>query len=315
MSQIECYEPEFVRQYIKQHPTSSRSPLAISWQHEIRHSLLLNDYDCCEAVLGSPEAFMLQVQLADKNPEQTALPAIMQALNQAALDVITLPELSVDQRLYALGIMLSFAQKLPETSASTFETIKALPAQLAIFTNEGTLKDMFTQLPALTLMQRKLITHLGSVSFDWDNLIDCQRKMSLPLQISLLSLQDNNSEALMQEQLLAVWNSLGEKNFEAQPWVWTNYLVYRLYHDTFPQHDQLSIMQCYLELASDYFMLRTLFSLWVMDGSALSHSQTISLFSVFEAWRLSPEHAHEREMLHQPQLEDELVSAFSLLIR
>lgn len=315
MSQIECYEPEFVRQYLQKHPMSHRSPLAISWQHEIRRSLLLNDYDCCEAVLGSPEAFLLQVQMTDKNPEQLALPALIQALNQAALDTITLPGLSVDLRLYALGIMLSFAQKLPEGSKETIDTIKALPTQLAIFAKEGTLKKMFAQLPALTLMQRQLITHLGSVSFDWDSLVDCQRKMSLPLQISLLSLQDNNSEALMQEQLLEVWESLGEKHFDAQSWVWTNYLVYRLYHDTFPQHNTLSILPCYLELVSDYFMLRTLFSLWVMDGSTLSHSQTISLFSVFETWRHSPEYAQEREMLHQPQLEDELVSAFSLLIR
>lgn len=315
MSQIECYEPEFVRQYIQQHPTSLRTPLAISWQHEVRRSLLLNDYDCCEAVLGSPEAFVLQVQMMDENPEETVLSANIQALNQAALDVITLPELSVDLRLYALGIMLSFAQRLPEGNEVTPDAIKALPAQLATFASEGTLRDMFEQLPALTHLQRQLITHLGSISFDWDKLIDCQRKMSLPLQISLLSLQDSNSEALMQEQLLEVWNSQSEQNFEAQPWVWTNYLVYRLYHDTFPQHDRFSILQCYLELVSDYFMLRTLFSLWVMDGSTLSHSQTISLFSVFEAWRLDPECAQEREMLHQPQLEDELVSAFSLLIR
>lgn len=308
MSQIECYEPEFVRQYLQQHPESTRA-LAVSWRHETRRSLLLDDPRCCEAVLGSPEAFVLHVEMIDANDEAKALPEGMQALNQAALDIVTLADIGIELRLYALGVLLSMAQKSPDDVAM----IKRLPAELAAHAATGTLQEMFAQLPPLPLAQRQLITALGGYSLEWDNLVDCSRKMSLPLQVNLLALQDSNSEALMQQQLAEIWDAQGQQAFAERPWLWTNYLVYRLYHDTFPQHDSLSLTQNYLELVSDYFLLRTLFSLWVLDGTPLVAEQIFSLFSLFEAWR----HAHpaERESLHQTPLEDELLAAFSLLTR
>lgn len=105
--------------------------------------------------------------------------------------------------------------------------------------------------------------------------------MSLPLQLSLLALADSNSEALMQQQLLDVWSSKGQQAFAGQPWMWTNYLVYRLYHETFPRHEQHDMLTCYLQLVSDYFLLRSLFSLWLMDGSpsALPRPSACSAFS------------------------------------
>lgn len=315
MSQIECYEPEFVRQYLKKHPQPVRSPLSISWQHESRRSLLLDDYDCCDAVLGSPEAFALNVKMIEADPATSPLSPVMGALNQAALDVVTLPGLSIDLRLYALGVMLSFVQKLPGDRPDLLRIIASLPAQMAHYAAEGTLTRLYQQLPPLNTLSRPLISQLGRLSLDWDKLTDCTRKFSLPLQISLLGLQDKNSEALMQQQLAEVWETQGQATFADRPWIWTNYLVYRLYHDTFPQHDTLSVTACYLQLVSDIFLLRSLFSLWLMDDSTLTHEQIISLFCVFESWRHAPACATERAALRQLTQEDELLSAFSLLIR
>lgn len=315
MSQIECYEPEFVRQYLKKHPQPVRAPLAIRWQHESRQSLLLDDYDCCEAVLGSPEAFALQVKMINADPQTSALSPAICALNQAALDIVTLPDLSVELRLYALGVMLSYVQKLPADQPDLLRAIAALPAQLANYAANGTLQTLFSQLPPLNLYARQLISGLGRLSFDWDRLADCARKLSLPLQISLLGLQDKNSEALMQQQLAEVWAQQGEATFASRPWIWTNYLVYRLYHDTFPHHDTHAAATCYLHLVSEVFMLRSLFSLWLMDDSVLTHEQIISLFSVFERWRIAPQFAAEREALRPTAQDDDLLSAFSLLIR
>ncbi|MCT4704610.1 lysine-N-methylase [Enterobacteriaceae bacterium H16N7] len=309
MSQIESYEPEFVRQYLQQQPATGHAPVSIHWQHETRRSLLLNDYHSCEAVLGKAEAFHLRMEMTEADGSADSLAVNIQVLNQAALDIATLPDISNELRLYALGVMLSCAQKTPDD----LEAIKALPAQLAAHASSGTLQTMFEQLPALHNTQRQLITRLGSLSFEWDNLVDCPRKLTLPLQINLLSLQDGNSEALMQKQLLDSWETHSHQAFITIPWVWTYYLVYRLYHDTFPQHQNLTLLEVYLELVSDYFLLRSLFSFWMMDGSALTNEQTYSLFSVYEAWRLA--YPEERLALHHPALGDELLTAFSLLTR
>lgn len=315
MSQIECYEPEFIRQFTEKYPRSVRKPLSVSWQHEHRRSLLLDDYDCCDAVLSSPEAFVLKVKMIEADPTQTPLSPSLCALNQASLDIATLPGLSIELRLYALGVILSYVKKQPQSADNIADLIAVLPAQIAHFAREGTLQTMFAQLPPVATLQRQLIAGLGRLSFDWDALVDCPRKMSLPLQISLLGLQDGSSEAAMQQQLNDIWLQQGNRQFADRPWVWTNYLVYRLYHDAFPYHDSLPMTTCYLDLVSDIFLLRSLFSLWLMDNSALTHAHIISLFSVFEAWRHAPQHASERKHPREASQDDALLCAFSLLTR
>lgn len=309
MSQIDCYEPEYVRLYLQQHLSPERETFSINWQHETRLSLILDDVHCCEAVLGSPDAFTLQVRQTLRKGDFPALPPLSQALNQVAIDIVTLPTLSLELRLYALGVMISCAQKKPDD----IEAIKAFPAELAHHAATGTLKHMFELLPSLAIAQRERITRLGSLSIEWEELIECSRKMSLPLQIRLLSLQDINSEALMQQQLQDVWDNRQAGAFVDMPWIWTNYLVYRLYHDTFPHHDDLSPPQRYLELVSDYFLLRTLCCLWMIDGTPLTRAECISLFRLFEGWRHS--YPHEHTTITRSSMGDELLTAISLLTR
>lgn len=60
MSFIECYEPEYVRNFMTQYPDS---PLYIRkvWKNEIRQSLMLTEPASCEAVLNDANAFALQL--------------------------------------------------------------------------------------------------------------------------------------------------------------------------------------------------------------------------------------------------------------
>lgn len=60
MSFIECYEPEYVRNFMTQYPDS---PLYIRkvWKNEIRQSLMLTEPASCEAVLNDAVAFDLQL--------------------------------------------------------------------------------------------------------------------------------------------------------------------------------------------------------------------------------------------------------------
>lgn len=308
MNQIVCYEPDFIRQYLQKHPESGRV-VSIRWQHETRLSLLLDNPCCVSAVLAAPEAFVLHVHKEEPGETRQELAENMQVLNQAALDIVTLADISIELRLYTLGVLLSMAEKARGDVAK----IKRLPSEFAAHAATGTLQHLFAQLPSIPLAQRRLITQLGGFSLEWGNLVDCPRKMSLPLQVNMLALQDRNSEALLQQQLADIWHAQGQQAFAEKPWLWVNYLVYRLYHDTFPQHDSHSIMQAYLALVSDYFLLRSLFSLWLLDGTSLEDEHIISLFSLFEAWRHACPQEHA-SLVYTP-LEDEFLTAFSLLTR
>ena len=60
MSFIECYEPEYVRNFMTQYPGS---PLYVRkvWKNEIRLSLMLTEPESCEAMLNDVRAFDLQL--------------------------------------------------------------------------------------------------------------------------------------------------------------------------------------------------------------------------------------------------------------
>ncbi|EOY2709376.1 lysine-N-methylase, partial [Escherichia coli] len=112
MSFIECYEPEYVRKFLARPPGS---PLYVRkvWKNEIRLSLSLTDIASCEAVLNDVRAFDLQLTyrpVEDNSAELSARDAIV---NQVILSTLTLRDLTPELSLYAVGILLSCASKMP----------------------------------------------------------------------------------------------------------------------------------------------------------------------------------------------------------
>lgn len=314
MSLIECYEPVFVRKFLGRHPDAPQH-VEMAWQNEIRQSLTLDDTVCCEALLGDPHAFELHVNQTESNPAHPTLSERDRALNQAALHTITLPGLTSELRLYALGIMLSYASKQSGDDDKALEMLASLPQVLAGHAENDQIQQQFNQLPSVPQLQRSLLTLLGNLEFDWELLPESLRKMTLPLQVSLLMMQDANSEALLQQQLQAQWQKTYEEYFATAPWLMSNYLIYRLYHDAFPHHDEQNALQRYFELTTDYFLLRTLFSLWTMDDSPLTQEDIFALFAMFERWRKSEDAASVRQQIAGLLPGDSLLSAFSLLTR
>lgn len=314
MSMIDCYEPDFVRLFLSRHPDSALL-VNVRWKTEVRQSLVLTDPASCQAALGDPNAFVLHHSKCAAAPDSPTLSPRDQVLNQSALNTITLPGLSPELRLYALGIMLSFCEKCPDSSDATLEKLASLPQVLADHAQSGKLQEQFAQLPSLPQLQREMITQMGNCDFNWELLPESVRKLTLPLQVSLLMLQDANSEALLQQQLHDQWLMTWERYFAQDAWIFSNYLIYRLYHDTFPQHDDESALQRFFWLVADVFMIRTLFCLWTLDGSALSHDEIYALFALFEAWRNSEHAISLRQHIVNILPGDPLLSAFSLITR
>lgn len=312
MSMIECYEPDCVRTFLSRNPGSSQLTQT-AWNNEVRYSLTLTTTASCEAALGAPDAFSLHVTQCDAIPNAMPLSPRHQTLNQAALNIITLPDLSEELRLYALGIMLSYSDKLTDEDPETLSQLAAIPQGLSAHAEADRLQQQFARLPAITQLQRQLLTRLGGLAFDWDSLPESPRRQTLQLQVSLLLLQDANSEALLQQQLLHQWQATYKRDFAPSPWILNNYLVYRLYHDTFPQQPNPDAAECYFTLVSDYFLLRTLFSLWTLEGSALHQKEIFALFAMFERWRYSEDATLTRLQIRRGLPADPLLCAFSLL--
>ncbi|EPF6161486.1 TPA: lysine-N-methylase [Citrobacter sedlakii] len=313
MSMIACYEPDFVRSFLSHHPGS---PLQVRmmWQDEVRESLMLTESASCKAALGNPDAFALNVTQCKADPTAPALPERVRVLNQAALHCVTLTGLAPELHLYALGIMLSYAEKLPGDSDVVLARLAALPQILAEYVEEGKLQHQYASLPCVPGLQCRLLTLIGGIDFDWQPLPESARKLSLPLQMNLLMMQDANSEALLLQQLHQQWQDIYPHNLAEDAFIFSHYLIYRLYHDVFPHADDASVSQRYFELVSDFVVLRTLFSLWTLDGSPLGHDEIYGMFALAERWRHSRAATAWRQQLAAALPADYLLSAFSLLV-
>ncbi|MSD88911.1 lysine-N-methylase, partial [Escherichia coli] len=88
MSFIECYEPEYVRNFMTQYPDS---PLYVRkvWKNEIRQSLALTDIESCKAVLNDARAFDLQLTYRPVEDNAAELSARDAIVNQASLSTLT----------------------------------------------------------------------------------------------------------------------------------------------------------------------------------------------------------------------------------
>ncbi|MGS5249052.1 lysine-N-methylase, partial [Escherichia coli] len=187
--------------------------------------------------------------------------------------------------------------------------LTTLPQALADHAQKGTLQAQFAQLPPVPQLARQLMTLLGSCAFDWSILPESPRKTSLPLQMPLLALHDANSEALLQQQLQAQWQTTWQQHFATAPWMMRNWLIYRVYHEVIGQADGAD----YCPLVCDFYLIRTLISLWTLDGSPLRQEDIFALFAVFERWRESENALFIRQQIQSLCAAEPLLSAFSLL--
>ncbi|HHI4041187.1 TPA: lysine-N-methylase, partial [Escherichia coli] len=262
MSFIECYEPEYVRNFMTQYPDSHLYVRKV-WKNEIRQSLALTDIESCKAVLNDARAFDLQLTYRPVEDNAAELSARDAIVNQAILSTLTLPDLTPELSLYAVGIVLSRASKMPGRDGDILARLTTLPQALADHSQKGTLQAQFAQLPPVPQLARQLMTLLGSFTFDWSILPESPRKASLPLQVTLLTLHDANSKALLQQQLKVQWQTTWQQHFATAPWMMRNWLIYRVYHEVIGQTDGAD----YCPLVCDFYLIRTLISLWTLDGT------------------------------------------------
>ena len=187
MSFIECYEPEYVRNFMTQYPGS---PLYVRkvWKNEIRLSLMLTEPESCEAMLNDVRAFDLQLTYRPVEENAAELSARDAIVNQVILSTLTLRDLTPELSLYAVGILLSRASKMPGRDGDILARLTTLPQALADHAKKGILQAQFAQLPPVPQLARHLATLLGSFTFDWSILPESPRKTSLPLQMPLLTL-------------------------------------------------------------------------------------------------------------------------------
>lgn len=285
MQHIDCYEPNYVRSFSVLNPEDKSSINTTHWQHQIRRSLLMGNEACCREILTKPDALWLNEVPCQSVERGPALGLDYQMLNQSALTIATQPELSIEQKLYAIGVMISAVSKKDKTHPESIQYIADIPQQFASLAEQGELQKQFALLPSVHLLQTQAMRMIGSLDIPWQHLPDSERTFTFRLQLTLLPMQNPATEAMLLMQLNKNWQQSGHSFIAQRRWVLNNYLLYRLYHDTFPFHQHKSLLHTYYFLTLDFFILRTLLCIWMSENTELTMDSLVHIFTIYHKWR------------------------------
>ncbi|MGL4726361.1 MAG: hypothetical protein ACRCWW_17950 [Scandinavium sp.] len=235
-----------------------------------------------------------------------------QALNEAAIACLSLEAVTAEERLYALAILLSATDKLADSEESR-RKILSMPARLAEHAQSGELSTGFQNVVTVDVLRKSLIQVCGTMVAEWKQLPESKRKNSWPMQVSLLRLDKVQKDDTVQHELDAIWQTKGQKAFEKMPWSISHYLTFRIQQGQFTAHSARAISDSFLDLVADYYQLRTLFSLWMQDGSELAESDVVSIMALFENWRTDEQADRGRPLDISLFADNAVLAACSLL--
>ncbi|MEO3989856.1 hypothetical protein [Pseudocitrobacter cyperus] len=290
MESIEHYHPEFVKGYAAQesactclacrHAQPGFPYVSIRLKNQQRESLNLACETAARQALLNPEAFVLHTEPKPAESE-TVLDAWHEALNQHCINLAIHPALTLEGRLYAIGVLLSKAQQYRDQGEQEPALLSAMAEQLADLAEKGVLAQQFALLPAIPEHQVAALKEMGAIRLNLD--VPMAEKMAMALKLSELAILSPSRLAERHQAMAAQWQAI--TLFDEQPWILTNALIYQLYHQVFPGIACDNYGEAFLALARDFFCIKMLCAIRSADNHQLTAEEAAMLVSAFEAWK------------------------------
>ncbi|AOJ05974.1 tRNA-ribosyltransferase [Burkholderia mayonis] len=306
MTEIGSYIPHFIllgRPRISQCRCVScreQPPLVThAWANHVRHSALLQCDTVSREMLFAHDAFELHEEAAVP-VDGAALDVWQNDVNQACIDLLIVDGLSIEERMYAIGVLLN---KLSKGGGDGFETMRpfAMANELMQLALGGAFRTLFGQMPAISRYKASYLRRLAKIPFRVS--LDEHASKSLNLKLTELMLM---SDGFLDDALREIEGS-NEVSifFDKHDETWINYFLYRCFHEVFPAIEREAYGQLFLDLALDYFCVRSLCALLANDVE-LDEDVVAALFA---AWYRS------KGRLGRDDHVDPLLVGFSLISR
>ena len=287
MELIDYYQPEFVARFTFDRcacPACQNAPagwpgVSVALGNQVRESLDLACEAAASAILLNPEAFNLHTVRGEPAGEET-LSAWDEMLNQQCINLAVHPSMPVHLSLYAIGVLLSKAQRYRENDQQDPMLLLAMGDQLALLAQENILAGQQAELPPIMQNRASALKAMGSLRLNLD--LPMVEKMSVMLRLSELAIM---TPERLQERLIELedsWNKLAI--FEQQPEILRNFLLYPLYHQVFPGVNCENYGEAFLLLAVRYFRLRILCAIAVDEEGQITAERAVKLISALTAW-------------------------------
>ena len=290
MEPIEHYQPEYVKCFAARDTACDcaacrNAPegfpfVSIKLKNQQRESLNIACETAAREALLNPQAFVLHTSLKPAEGE-TLLSAWHEALNQQCINLAIHPALSLQERLYAIGVLLSKAQQHHANDEQDPALLVSMGEQLASLAEQGVLSQQFALLPPIPENQLAALKAMGAIRLNLA--LPMAEKMALALKLSELAILSPSRLAERHQAMSDQWQAIAL--FDEQPWILTNYLLYSLYHRVFPGVAEDNYGEAFLAMARDFFCLRMLCAVRLGEHDTLTAEDAVMLMSAFEEWK------------------------------
>ncbi|HGU9824633.1 TPA: hypothetical protein ACNFPD_003745 [Enterobacter cancerogenus] len=288
MELIEQYQPEYVIRFNArdaacecpacQDAAGDWPKTRLTVGNQQRESLNAACESAAREILLNPEAFMLHT--GETETDGIAEHSLWdEALNQQCINMAVHPGLTLESRLYAIGVLLSKAQRYRDENQCDPQDLIAMGEQLAQLAEAGILNEQLSLLPPIEVNRVEALGEMGAMRLNLN--VPGMQKMMLMFKLSELAVMQ---PARLQERL----RELDAKQiplFSEQPSIVHNVLLYRLYGDYFPCRNVSNYGVALKSLTRQFFQLKMLCAMWLEDNAQLTADEFTGLFSAWYAWQ------------------------------
>lgn len=258
----------------------------IRWQNEIRKSLAIECPEACGLILMSQTSVWLESSKSLASRTNTSLNDVYQMVNSECITLALRSELTIAERLYAIGqIIFSLPMGSYKNSKNIRQAQQKLKMQSALLTNEY-IKDKVTQISHNNSKEWQLFAQIGAQVSALAN-VETTPRMEIFWEAVNKDILNQSPETGAEK--IAVLDNTWEQQLaplaQEFPHILTNYLFYRLYHDSFPYHDKMNEYESYYQLVTDCFMLRNIISYWAHIHQQMKKSKVVEIVNVYHRWR------------------------------
>lgn len=289
MELIEQYQPEYVIRFNArdaacecpacQDAAGDWPKTRLTVGNQQRESLNAACESAAREILLNPEAFMLHTGEAEADgiAEHSLWD---EALNQQCINMAVHPGLTLESRLYAIGVLLSKAQRYRDENQCDPQDLIAMGEQLAQLAEAGILNEQLSLLPPIEVNRVEALGEMGAMRLNLN--VPGMQKMKMMLKLSEFSVIEPSrmQERLRELELTAI------PLLQEQPHILHNLLLYRLYDGYLPGVNSSNYGVALLALTRQFFQLRMLCALWIEDNVTLSEDDFIVLFCAWYHWQV-----------------------------
>lgn len=288
MEMIEHYQPEYVMRFNDrsapcdcpacQGGAEGWPKTHVTLGNQQRDSLNAACESAAREILLNPEAFLLHTGEVASGAARGA-DLWNETLNQQCINMAVHPALTLKSSLYAIGVLLSKAQRYLDEKQVEPQLLVTMGEQLSELAEGGILNEQLAILPSIEVNRVEALGEMGAMRLNLN--LPPMQKMMFMLKLSELAVME---PARLQDRLREL-EAKAVPLLEEQPHILRNMLIYRLYGEFFPGLAVTNYGEALMSLTRQFFQLRMLFTMWLEDNAELTEEALIGLFSAWFGWQ------------------------------